>query len=99
MGALSQFKGLPKQVYYLSAIRVIMALGSLVFPFLSLMMTSYLGFNEFQSGCVMIFVSAGNIVGSFGGGQLGDMYGRKKVFVKLILVITIMLIVVVQEFF
>ena len=34
MGALSQFKGLPKQVYYLSAIRVIMALGSLVFPFL-----------------------------------------------------------------
>ena len=47
MGALSQFKGLPKQVYYLSAIRVIMALGSLVFPFLSLMMTSYLGFNEF----------------------------------------------------
>ena len=81
MGALSQFKGLPKQVYYLSAIRVIMALGSLVFPFLSLMMTSYLGFNEFQSGCVMIFVSAGNIIGSFGGGKLGDMYGRKKVFV------------------
>ena len=82
MGALSQFKGLPKQVYYLSAIRVIMALGSLVFPFLSLMMTSYLGFNEFQSGCVMIFVSAGNIIGSFGGGKLGDMYGRKKVFVS-----------------
>jgi len=81
MGALSQFKGLPKQVYYLSAIRVIMALGSLVFPFLSLMMTSYLGFNEFQSGCVMIFVSAGNIIGSFGGGKLGDMYRRKKVFV------------------
>ena len=82
MGALSQFKGLPKQVYYLSAIRVIMALGSLVFPFLSLMMTSYLGFNEFQSGCVMIFVSAGIIFGSFGGGKLGDMYGRKKVFVS-----------------
>ncbi|MBO5666628.1 MAG: MFS transporter [Firmicutes bacterium] len=81
MGALSQFRGLPKQVYYLSVIRVIMALGSLVFPFLSLMMTSYLGFNEFQSGCVMIFVSAGNIIGSFGGGKLGDMYGRKTVFV------------------
>jgi len=80
MGALSQFKGLPKQVYLLSVVRIIMALGSLVFSFLSLMMTNVLGFNEFQSGCVMVIVSALTVVGSFGGGKLGDVYGRKKVF-------------------
>lgn len=80
MGAFSQFKGLPKQVYALSAVRIIMALGSLVFSFLSLMMTDILGFNEFQSGVVMIVVSVLAVVGSFGGGKLGDLYGRKKIF-------------------
>lgn len=80
MGALSQFKGLPRQVYLLSVVRIIMALGSLVFSFLSLIMTNIIGLNEFQSGVVMVVVAVATVVGSFSGGKLGDIYGRKKVF-------------------
>ncbi len=81
MGVISQFRGLPRQVYLLSFVRIIMSLGSLVFPFLSLMLSTQLGFTTFQTGCVMIVVSAGNIIGSFGGGKLADLLGRKRVLI------------------
>lgn len=90
MGVISQFRGLPRQVYLLSFVRIVMSLGSFVFPFLSLLLTSQLGFNEFQVGLVMVIVSAGNIIGSFGGGKLGDLLGRKKVFVVSTVVATVM---------
>ena len=80
MGVISQFRGLPRQIYLLSFVRTIMAMGTFVFAFISLMASSTLGFNEFQIGNVMFFVAVAAVIGSLSGGKLADAFGRKKMF-------------------
>ncbi len=80
MGLLNQFRGLPRQVYLLSIVRMIMAMGTFVFSFISLLASSKYGLNEFQIGNVMMFVAAANIAGSLLGGKLADTFGRKRMF-------------------
>lgn len=93
MGVMSQFKGLPRQIFLLSFVRTIMAMGSFVFTFTSLIASDMLGFNEFQTGNVMLFVALAAVGGSLSGGKLADAFGRKRMFLlaDFMAVVTILL--------
>lgn len=90
MDFIKQYKGLPTQIYYLSATRIIIEMGMMfVFPFMSLLLTTRLGFSTVQAGYVMVLTSFGNMAGSLLGGKLADEFGRKRVYSILTVVITI----------
>lgn len=80
MEAINQFRGLPRQVYLLSIVRTIMAMGTFVFTFISLIASSRFGMSDFQIGNIMLLVAAANVFGSLSGGKLADLFGRKRVF-------------------
>jgi len=77
---LRQFLGLPRRVYLLAMVRCVMAMGSFVFSFISLLASTRLGMNEFEAGHVMLFVALANVAGSMLGGKLADRVGRKPIF-------------------
>lgn len=80
MEAINQFRGLPRQVYLLSIVRTIMAMGTFVFTFISLIASSRFGMSDFEIGNIMLLVAVANVFGSLSGGKLADLFGRKRVF-------------------
>lgn len=88
MQFITQYKGLPKQVYILSISRAVISMGMMfVYPFLSLLLTNKLGYNELQASCIVVFCSLAAIAGTLTGGRLADTAGRKVVFVTAALII------------
>lgn len=81
MNIITQYKGLPKQVYIICITRVVTAMGGFIYSFNSLFMTGVLGLSEVVAGYMMIVFSLVGIAGAFIAGRLADNYGRKKVFV------------------
>ena len=61
MNYLSQFRGLPKQVYILCLVRWITGMGSLVFTFSSLILTGLVGLSTSQAGFVAMCYAAAKI--------------------------------------
>lgn len=89
MRFLSQYKGLPRQVYILSVCRAVIAMGMMfVYPFLSLLLTKHLGYSELQASYIVVACSVAAITGSLAGGKLADSVGRKVVFVTAALIIS-----------
>lgn len=80
MNAFKQYLGLPGQVYLLCVVRVITCMGMFIYPFLTLLLKTRLGFTELQIGQVMLFIAAANISGSLISGKLSDRLGRKRVY-------------------
>ena len=68
MSYFSQFRGLPKQVYILCLVRWITGMGSLVFTFSSLILTSMVGLTTGQAGIVAMLYAAANVIGAIVGG-------------------------------
>jgi len=87
MKLFSQYKGLPRQAYYLSVVMLIVEIAiCCIFPFLSLLCSRILGFTTVQTGYIVAFTSLGNIDGSLLGGKLSDEWGRRKTFIRLAVV-------------
>ena len=80
MNYLSQFRGLPKQVYILCLVRWITGMGSLVFTFSSLILTGLVGLTTSQAGFVAMCYAAANVAGAIVGGKMADYYGRKRIY-------------------
>lgn len=59
---------------------MITAMGMFIFPFLSLLLNTRLGYNELQIGSVMLYTAVANIMGTLIAGKLADEFGRKKVY-------------------
>ncbi len=79
---LTQYKGLPYQIYLLSATRAVIAMGMMfVYPFMSLFLTIRLGYTTVEAGYIMVLTAIGNMVGSLIGGKLADNFGRKKTYI------------------
>ena len=73
------FKGLSKEVWWLSLITLINRAGTMVIPFLSLYLTKDLNFTLPDVGWIMSFFGLGSVVGSWLGGKLTDKIGYYKV--------------------
>lgn len=76
---LETFKGLSKEVWWLSLITLINRAGTMVIPFMSLYLTRSLGFTLENVGWIMTCFGVGSVLGSWLGGKLTDKIGYYKV--------------------
>tara|TARA_R110000787_G_scaffold12665_4_gene40695 strand:+ start:3412 stop:4623 length:1212 start_codon:yes stop_codon:yes gene_type:complete len=76
---LDSFKGLSKEVWWLSLITLINRAGTMVIPFLSLYLTESLDFTLKNVGWIMTCFGVGSVAGSWLGGKLTDKIGYYKV--------------------
>ena len=93
MNMLSQYKGLPRQMYYLSTVKLIVEIAmSFVFPFMSLICTQRLGFSTMQAAVIVAASSVGSLLGALLGGKMADEWGRRRTFLWLASVMVIAMI-------
>ena len=78
---LNTFKGLSREVWWLSLITLINRAGTMVIPFLSLYLTESLNFSFSKVGWIMSAFGMGSFVGSWVGGKLTDRIGYYKVMI------------------
>ena len=65
---IDQYRGLPRQIYILAISRAAVSMGVMfVFPFLSLLLTSRLGYTEAQAGLWIVLASVISILGTLAG--------------------------------
>lgn len=84
MNSLTQYRGLPRQMYYVAFTRLIMEMGIMfVFPLMSLLLTERLRFSTIETGYIMTCVSVISLIGSLLGGKLADQFGRRRSFFAL----------------
>ncbi|UCD62244.1 MAG: MFS transporter [Flavobacteriaceae bacterium] len=83
---INSFKGLSREVWWLSLITLINRAGTMVIPFLSLYLTQDLGFTLENVGIIMSCFGLGSLIGAWLGGKLTDLVGAYQVMlVSLIL--------------
>lgn len=73
------FEGLSKEVWIIALIYLINRCGEMVIPFMSVFLTSQLGYSKTQTGIVLTCFGIGALMGSTAGGQLTDRIGNFKV--------------------
>jgi len=78
---LTQYKGLPREIYILFIGRIINCIGSFVGPLMALILTQKFGMSAEESGTFIAFQSFLQGVGLLVGGKLVDSFGRKKIIV------------------
>ena len=69
------FSGLSREVWLLSLVMLINRSGTMVIPFLTIYLTTDLGFTFGQAGLAMSCFGAGSILGTYIGGRLTDRIG------------------------
>ena len=92
---LDTFKGLSREVWWLSLITLINRAGTMVIPFMSLYLTKSLGFTLQNVGWIMTCFGVGSVLGSWLGGKLTDRIGYYKVM-SISLLLTGILFVALQ---
>lgn len=73
------FRNLPKPIWALFVVRLVISLGNFVFPFLTLILTVKLGWGADRAGLFLTLVQASALPGVFLGGKLSDAVGRKRI--------------------
>jgi len=81
MRFITQYKGLPKQIYVLFVARTINSLGFFIFPFMTLFLSSRIGFTEKDIGVFLFLASVVYVPGAIIGGRLADYYSRKYTYI------------------
>lgn len=89
------FKGLSKEIWWLSLITFINRAGTMVIPFLSLYLTESMGFRESTVGWIMSCFGLGSVVGSWLGGKITERIGYYRVM-NISLFLTGILFVILQ---
>ncbi len=88
----NSFKGLSKQVWWLSLITLVNRAGTMVVPFLSLYLTEDLGFTLNHVGWIMSAFGLGSVCGAWIGGKLTNRFGFYKVMFWSLLISGLMFI-------
>ncbi|MEM9680763.1 MAG: MFS transporter [Bacteroidota bacterium] len=78
---VESFKGLSKEIWYISLISLINRAGTMIIPFLSLYLTKNLDFSYDDAGWILAFFGIGSVIGGWLGGKLTDLFGFYKVMV------------------
>ncbi|HWP69379.1 MAG TPA: MFS transporter, partial [Rectinemataceae bacterium] len=81
MKTRNPFQNVPKAIWALFAVRLIIAAGNFVFPFLTLILTTRLGWPADKAGLFLTAMQAAALPGLLLGGKLSDNVGRKKIIV------------------
>jgi predicted MFS family arabinose efflux permease len=76
---INTFKGLSREVWWLSLITLINRAGTMVIPFLSIYLDEGLHFTKPNIGWIMSFYGIGSFIGTWLGGKLTDKIGYYKV--------------------
>ena len=71
--------GLSREMWLLSIATLINRSGMMVLPFLSVYLTTQLGFTLKDAGKVMFFFGFGSMIGALLGGKLSDIFGHFRV--------------------
>jgi len=75
----NSFEGLSTDVWKIALIYLVNRCGEMVIPFMSIYLTSQLGFTKGETGITLMCFGAGAIIGSNVGGYLSDKIGNFKV--------------------
>lgn len=78
---INQYRGLNRDIYILFIGRVIGALGTFIWPLLTLILRVKLGYSASRIAVIMVVGFACNLPAALLGGILTDHFGRKKVIV------------------
>jgi MFS family permease len=78
---LHTYAGLPREVYYLFAARLTTAMGSFIFPLLTLILTQKLSMSTGKAGNLISILMLSQAPCLMLGGKLADTVGRKKLLV------------------
>lgn len=78
---LNTYRGIAKEIWFLSIVTFINRAGAMVIPFLSLYLIDQKGFSLPQVGWIMTFYGFGSLVGNLIGGKLTDIIGYYKTIV------------------
>lgn len=78
---LHTYAGLPREVYYLFAARLTTAMGSFIFPLLTLILTQKLSLSTWKAGNLISILTLTQAPCLMLGGKLADTVGRKKLLV------------------
>lgn len=81
--SFSDLKRLPREVWALLFVRFVISAGGFVTPFLAMMLSLKLGYDNAKAGA---FMFVGTLVAAFGmmlGGKLGDAFGRRRTLILL----------------
>ena len=92
MKMIDQYKGLPREVYVILVARIISAMGMFVYPFLTLFLSSRIGFSETKIGMFMLVISLSYIPAAMIGGKLADHFNRKTTYLVAMLLSDIALL-------
>ena len=76
---VESFKGLSKEIWYISLISLVNRAGTMVIPFLSLYLTKNLDFSKDDAGWILAFFGIGSVIGGWLGGKFTDVFGFYKV--------------------
>lgn len=91
----SSFADLSKEIWLLSFVMLINRAGAMVLTFMSLYLTTALGFSLTDTGYVLAFYGAGSILGAYLGGLLTDRYGFYQIQLYSLLFSAVMLFVLI----
>ena len=89
---INTFRGLSREVWWLSLITLINRAGTMVIPFLTLYLTENLNFSLNDASWIMVPFGLGSVAGAWLGGKLTDKIGYYKVMVSSLLLTGIMFI-------
>lgn len=93
MGAISIYRGLPSNIYFIAIARFILGLGNFIPPFMMLLLTEKLDYSATIAGSLTMGVTGSYFIGSILGGKFSDSMGHKRVLVSGELVGSLILIV------
>lgn len=75
------YRGLRREIYIIFLSRTINAMGALIYPFMTLLLSTKIGLSGAETGLYMTLTGAMYGPASLIGGKLSDTFGRKKVLI------------------
>ena len=78
---LTPYKGLRREIYIIFISKTINAMGALIYPFMTLLLSSKIGLSGTETGFYMTLTGVFYTPASLLGGKLSDTFGRKRVLI------------------
>lgn len=74
---LKEYRSLPRSIWALFAVRLVIAAGNFVFPFLTIILTTKLNWTPDKTGTFLSFIQIAALPGVLFAGRLSDRTGRR----------------------